>query len=193
MDGRRRVCPPPPSEALWCGLTSVVQAIVEIFPNNCTIMFPQAPMPVASFSAIFRPASSEEEDEDDNPLGPGMHRFDLGTPVPSGHGCSSSSCSPAFSSTPLPQGGRFILVTDQKELPSISLGAAPLDGEEPKTRPLDEDLDAGFEADDEGNGEKDPHEGDDSVIDASELEILKTIVKQGTNDQVPIMPRSGEK
>ena len=171
----------------------MVQAIGETFPSNCTIMFPQALMPVASFSTTFRPASSKEEDEDDNPFSTGMCRFDLGTPTPSGHGRSSSSCSPAFSSTPLPQGGHFILVTDQKELPSSSLSTPLLDGEEPKTRPLDEDLDTGLEADDKGNGEKDPHKGNDSVIDASELEILKTIVKPGTNDQAPIMPKSGEK
>ena len=41
-----------------CGLASMVQAIVETFPNNCTIMFPQAPVPATSFSATFRPTSS---------------------------------------------------------------------------------------------------------------------------------------
>ena len=29
----------------WCGMAGVVQAIVETFPNNCAIMFPQALMP----------------------------------------------------------------------------------------------------------------------------------------------------
>ena len=171
----------------------MVQAIVETFPNNCAIMFLQALMPVASFSATFRPASSSEEDEDDDPFGPGMCRFDFGPPAPSGHGRGSSGCSPAFSSTPLPQGGRFILASDQREPPSSFLSTPPLDVEEPKTRPLDEDLDAGLEADDKGDGEKDPREGDDSIIDASEIEILKGIVKPGANDQVPIMPKSGEK
>ena len=177
----------------WCGLAGMVQAIVETFPNNCAIMFPQAPAPAASFSATFRPASSEEEDEDDNPFGPGMCRFDSGTPTPSGHGHSSSGCSPAFSSTPLPEGGCFILVSDRREPPSSSLSTPPLDVEESETQPLDKDLDAGLEADDEGDREKDPHEGDDSIIDASEIEILKSIVKPGTNNQVPIMPKSGEK
>ena len=51
----------------------------------------------------------------------------------------------------------------------------------------------GLEANDEGDGEKDPREGDDSIINALELEILKGIVKPGANDQVPIMPKSGEK
>ena len=41
----------------WCGLAGMVQAIVETFPNNCAIMFPQAPAPVISFSATFRSAS----------------------------------------------------------------------------------------------------------------------------------------
>ena len=193
MVGDKCVRPFRAKHSDWRELASIIQAIVETFPNNCTIMFPQALAPVVSFSAIFRPASSKEEDEDDNPFGPGMHRFYLGPPVPSGHGCGNSGCSPAFSSTPLPEGGCFMLATGQKEPPSSSLSAPPLDGEQPKMRPLDEDLDAGLEADNKGNREKDPHEGDDSIIDASELNILKGIVKLGTNDQVPIMLKSGEK
>ena len=192
MVGDECICPLRAKHSDWCGLASVVQAIVETFPNNCGIMFPQGPGPVTSFSTTFRPASSEE-DEDDDSFGPGIRRFDLGPPVPSGHGHGSSGCSAAFSSTPLLQGGRFILVTNQRELPSSSLGTSPVDGEEPKTRPLDEDLDMGLEADDEGNRDKDPHEGDDSIINASELEILKGIVNPGASNQVPIMPKSGEK
>ena len=49
----------------WCGMAGVVQAIVETFPNNCAIMFPQAPSSAESFSATFRPVSSEEEDDDE--------------------------------------------------------------------------------------------------------------------------------
>ena len=49
----------------WCGMASVVQAIVETFPNNCAIMFPQAPSSAESFSATFRPVSSEEDDDDE--------------------------------------------------------------------------------------------------------------------------------
>ena len=49
----------------WCGMASIVQAIVETFPNNCTIMFPQAPSSAESFSATFRPVSSEEEDDNE--------------------------------------------------------------------------------------------------------------------------------
>ena len=47
----------------WCGMASIVQAIVETFPNNCAIMFPQAPSSTESFSATFRLVSSEEEDD----------------------------------------------------------------------------------------------------------------------------------
>ena len=156
-------------------------------------MFPQALVPAMSFSATFRPTSSEEEDEDDDPFSPGMRRFDFGAPVPSGHGRGSSSCSPAFSSTPLPDGGHFILVSDWRKPPSSSLSTPPLDVEEPETRPLDEDLDVGLEANDEGNEKGDTYEGDNSIINDSEIEILKGIVKPGANDQVPIMPKSGQK
>ena len=192
MVGNECVCPLRAKHSDWCGLAGMVQAIMETFPNNCAIMFPLAPAPVASFSTTFRPASSSKDNDDDS-FSPGICRFDSGLPTPSGHGHSSSGCSPAFSSTALLQGGRFILATKQKEAPSSSLGAPLLGGEELDMQPLDEDLDVGLEANDEGDGEKDPHEGDDPIIDASELEILKGIVNPGTNNQVPIMPKSGEK
>ena len=60
-------------------------------------------------------------------------------------------------------------------------------------RPLDEDLDAGLEADDEGDGEKDPGEGEDPNIDAAEIEILQGIINLGAHDQAPALPKSGEK
>ena len=69
----------------WCRMAGIVQAIVETFPNNCTLMFPLAPqdlVPAGSFSTTFRPLSSEEEDNDD-PIHPGMHRFESSTPAPS--------------------------------------------------------------------------------------------------------------
>ena len=163
-------------------MASVVQAI----------MFPQAPSPAESFSTTFRPVSSEEED-DDEPINQGISRFESSTPMPSGHGCSRSGRSPAFSSTPLLHRGRFILSSDQKEVPSSSLGAPPLEGKDPGLRPLDKDLDAGLEADDEGDGEKDPGEGKDPNIDAAEIEILQGIINPGAHDQVPALPKSGEK
>ena len=95
----------------WCGMAGVVQAIVETFPNNCTIMFPQAPSSAESFSATFRLVSSEEDD-DDEPINQGICRFKSSTPAPSGYGRGRSGHSPAFSSTPLLHGGRFILSSD---------------------------------------------------------------------------------
>ena len=127
----------------WCGMASVVQAIMETFPNNCTIMFPQAPTPAESFSATFRPVSSEEEDNDE-PISQGIHRFESSTPAPSSHGRSSSGHSPAFISTPLLHRGHFILSSDRKEVPSSSLSTPPLEGEDLGLWPLDKDLDAGL-------------------------------------------------
>ena len=190
MIGDECVCPLQAKHSDWCRLAGIVQAIVETFPKNCTIMFPPAPAPVASFSATFKPASSEE-DNNNNSFCPGLSRFDSGSPTPSGSGCGRFGCSPAFSSTPLLQGGHFFLASNQKEVSSSSLGTSPLGGEEPEIQHLDEDLDAGLEADDEGDGEKDQHGGDD--IDASELEILQGIINPGTDDQVPITQKSGEK
>ena len=176
----------------WCGMAGVIQAVVETFPNNCTIMFPQAPSSTESFSATFRPVSSEDDD-DDKPINQGTCRFQLSTPVSSGHDCGCSGHSPAFSSTPLLHGGHFILSSDQKEPPSSSLGAPPLEGEDPRLRPLDEDLDTGLEANDKGDGEKDPGEGEDPNIDANEIEILQGIINLGTHNQAPALPKSGEK
>ena len=175
----------------WCGMAGAVQAIVETFPNNNT-MFPQAPMPAESFSTTFRPVSSEEED-DDEPINRGICRFKSSTPTPSGHGHGSSGCSPAFLSTPLLHRGHFILSSDRKEVPSSSLHAPQLKGEDPGLWPLDEDLDAGLDADDEGDGEKDPGEGKDLNIDAAEVEILQGIINPGAHEHLPSLPKSGEK
>ena len=149
-------------------------------------------MPAESFSATFRPVSSEEED-DDEPISRGICRFESSTPAPSGHGHGSSGRSPAFLSTPLLHGGHFILSSNRKEAPSSSLSAPPLEGEDPGFRPLDEDLDAGLDTDDEGDGEKDPGEGKDLNIDAAEVEILQGIINLGTHEQAPSLPKSGEK
>ena len=64
----------------WCGMAGIVQATVETFPNNCTIMFPQAPSSAESFSTTFQPVSSEEED-DDELINQGIRRFELSIPV----------------------------------------------------------------------------------------------------------------
>ena len=78
MVGDECICPLQVKHSDWCGMASIVQAIVETFPNNCTIMFPQAPLSAESFSATFRPVSSEEED-DDEPINRGIHRFESST------------------------------------------------------------------------------------------------------------------
>ena len=59
--------------------------------------------------------------------------------------------------------------------------------------PLDEDLDAGLDTDDEGDGEKNPGEGKDLNIDATEVEILQGIINPGAHEQAPSLPKSGEK
>ena len=58
--------------------------------------------------------------------------------------------------------------------------------------PLDEELDLGLEADNEGDGEKNPP-GDDSVVDLQELEILQGIVNPSPGGQPPTTPKSGKK
>ena len=64
MVGDECIRPLRPKHSDWCGMAGVVQAIVETFPNNCAIMFPQAPSSAESFSTTFRPVSSEEDDDD---------------------------------------------------------------------------------------------------------------------------------
>ena len=81
--------------------------------------------------------------------------------------------------------------SDRKEVPSSSLSTPPLEGEDHGLWPLDEDLDTGLEANDKGNGEKDPGEGEDPNVDATEIEILQGIINPGA--QVPALPKSGEK
>ena len=78
-------------------------------------------------------------------------------------------------------------------MPSSSLSAPQLEGKDPGLQPLDEDLDVGLDGDDKGNGEKDPGEGKDLNIDATEVEILQGIINPATHEQVPSLPKSGEK
>ena len=125
----------------WCGLASIVQAIVETFPKNCALMFPPAPPPpsVALFSNTFRPQSSDDDDNDDDDddddgnydAGSSFSRFDssLSTSThgdPSGTGQTGRP----YTSIPLLHGGAFHLSTDPKEPSSSSLGAAPDKDEE---------------------------------------------------------------
>ena len=78
-------------------------------------------------------------------------------------------------------------------MPSCSFGAPPLDDEDSGLWPLDEDLDAGLDADEEGYGEKDPGEGEGPNIDAAEIKILQGIINPGSHEQAPALPKSREK
>ena len=67
MIGEECIRPVRAKHSDWCGLASIVQAIVETFPKNCALMFPLPPPPlVASFSTTFRPQSSDDDDDDDD-------------------------------------------------------------------------------------------------------------------------------
>ena len=78
-------------------------------------------------------------------------------------------------------------------MPSSSLGTPPPGGEGYGLQPLDKDLDVGLDADDKGDGEKDLAEGDDSLVDAADIEILQGIINLGTQDQAPVLPKLGDK
>ena len=82
--------------------------------------------------------------------------------------------------------------TDPKELPSSSLGAAPDDEEECGSQLGDNDLDMGLEADDEGEGKKDPA-GDETLPNPSEVKLLQGIINLVINNQPPPVPKSGNK
>ena len=178
MIGKECIRPVRVKHSDWCGLAGIVQAIVETFPKNCALMFPPPPPPsVASFSTTFRPQSSDDDDDHtDN------------------YGASSSFCRTgrSYTSTPLLHGGAFRLSTDPREPPSSSLGMAPDDDEERGSQLGDNNLDMGQEADDEGDGEKDPA-GDETLPDPSELELLQEIINPAVHNQPPPVPKSGYK
>ena len=178
----------------WCGLAGIVQAIVETFPKNCTLMFPPLPPPsVALFSTTFRPQSSEDDNDDDTDnygTGSSFRRFDSSLSVPACWDLSRTGH--PYTSTPLLHGGAFRLSTDPKEPPSSSLGVAPDDDEERGSQLGDNNLDMGPEADDEGDGEKDPA-GDETLPDPSELELLQEIIDPAAHNQLPPEPKSGDK
>ena len=68
MIGEECICPLWVKHSDWCGMAGIVQAIVKTFPKNCALMFPPAPVPSTSFASTFKPASSDEDD-DDNTFG----------------------------------------------------------------------------------------------------------------------------
>ena len=200
MIGEECVCPIQSKHSDWCGLASIVQAIVETFPKNCALMFPPAPVPVppTSFSNTFKPASSNENDDNnDDTLGAGggFRRFETSTPTTSDSRRGSAgrfSHTPSFTSSPLPYGGAFILATNQKEMPSGASHVHPGDQEDRGQGPINKELDLAIEAD----GDKEPAEdaGDERTIDPDEVELLKGIIKKiPTSDQPSTVPKSGDK
>ena len=147
---------------------------------------------MASFSTTFRPQSSDDDDNDADNYGASSSfcRFDSSLLAPA-RGDPSRTGHP-YTSTPLLHGGAFHLSTDPKEPPSSSLGVAPIDNEERGSQLGDNNLDLGQEADDEGDGEKDPA-GDETLPDPSELELLQGIIDPAAHNQPPPAPKSGDK
>ena len=52
---------------------------------------------------------------------------------------------------------------------------------------MDEDLDAGLDANDEGDGDKELGEDDEATIDPTELETLKCILNVSTQEQASLV------
>ena len=198
MIGEECICLVRAKHSDWCGLAGIVQAIVETFPKNCALMFPLLPPPpsVASFSSTFRPQSSDNDDDDNAGnygTGSSFRRFDSSLSTPA-HGDLSGTGKTGcpYMSTPLLHRGAFHLSTDPKEPPSSSLGTAPDEDEERGSLLGDDNLDMGQEADDEGDGEKDPT-SDETLPDPSELELLQEIIDPAAHNWPPPVPKSADK
>ena len=201
MIGEECVRPVRVKHSDWCGLAGIVQAIVETFPKNCALMFPDAPPPpmgLAPFSASFRPRSSDDDDDDEDnnanrddagsaDADSSFRRFDTSLSAP-----ACSGLSRIHTSTPLPHGGAFRLSTYPKEPPSAALGAPPDYDEERGSQPDDSILDQGEEADDEEDGEKDPAV-DEAPPDEAEIALLLDIIDLTAHNPPPAAPKSGDK
>ena len=161
-------------------------------------MFPLLPPPpsVASFSSTFRPQSSDHDDDDDTGnygTGSSFRRFDSSLSMPAHWDLSrTGKTGRPYTSTPLLHGGAFHLSTDPKEPPSSSLGMAPDEDEERGSLLGDNILDMGQEADDEGDGKKDPT-SDETLPDPSELKLLQEIIDPAAHNRLPPVPKSGDK
>ena len=148
---------------------------------------------MASFSTTFRQQSSDDDDDNDTDnygTSSSFRRFDSSLLAPARRDLSRTGH--PYMSTPLLHGGAFRLSTDPKEPPSSSLGTAPIDDEEHGSQLGDDNLDLGQQADDEGDGEKDPA-GDETLPDPSELELLQEIIDPAAHNQPPSAPKSGNK
>ena len=202
MIGKECVRPIQSKHSDWCNLAGIVQAIVETFPKNCALMFPPIPVPASptTFSSTFKPASSDKDDDDDT-LGAGrsFHRFETSTPTPSDSGRGSAGGfghTLSVTSTPLPHGGDFIMVFDNKGMPSGVSRVHTGEQEDRGQEHIDEELDLGIEADDEADGDKEAADNaaDKPIIDPNEVELLKTIIKKvPTSDQPSTVPKSEDK
>ena len=192
MIGKECIRPVRAKHSDWCGLASIVQAIVKTFPKNCALMFPPPPPPsVASFSTTLRPQSSDDNDDADNyGASSSFRRFDSSLSAPA-RGDLSRTGHP-YKSTPLLHGDVFRLSTDPKEPPSSSVSGAPVNSEEHGSQLGDDNLDLGQEADDEGDGEKDLA-SDKTLPDPSELKLLQEIIDPAAHNQLPPAPKSGDK
>ena len=195
MIGEECIRPVRAKHSDWCGLAGIVQAIVETFPKNCALMFPLLPPPpsVASFSSTFRPQSSDDDDDGNYGAGSSFRRFDSSLLMPT-HGDLSGTGKTGrpYMSTPLLHGGAFCLSTDPEEPPSRSLGADADEDEECGSLLGDDNLDMGQEANDEGDGEKDPT-GDETLPNPSKLELLQEIIDPAAHNRPPPVPKSGDK
>ena len=202
MVGEECVRPIRTRHSDWCNLAGIVQAIVETFPKNCALMFPIIPMLVAtpSFTSTFKPASSDE-DEDNDTLGGGrdFRRFETSTPMPvdSGRGSAGGfSGAPSFLSGSLPYGSAFILASDNIEAPSEAAPVFATEQGDHDRGNVDDELDLGVEADDEGDGDKGAagEAATGPPVDPSEVEMLKKIIKPvPSGKQPPAAPKSGSK
>ena len=165
-----------------------------MFPKNCALMFPPPPPPlVASFSTTFRLQSSDDDAADNYSAGSSFRRFDSSLSTPArGDLSRTGRTGRPYTSTPLLHGGAFHLSTNPKEPPSSALGMAPDDDEECGSQLGDDNLDMGQEANNEGDGEKDPA-GDETLPNPSELEVLQEIIDPATHNQLPPAPKSNNK
>ena len=154
MIGDECICPLRAKHSNWCGLAGIIQAIVEMFPNNCAIMFPPAPAPEVTFSSTFQPDEDEDDDSNSFGHGSGLCRFNQDSSVPSGSGCGTVGGALPFSSTPLPHGGCFIIASEWTGAPSSTLSVPPPNDNELAPWPYNEELEMGMQADDEGDGGK---------------------------------------
>ena len=197
MIGEECICPLQAKHSDWCSLAGIVQAIVKMFPKNCALMFPPPPVAAPTFSSTFKPDSSDDHDDNDNTFGTSssFRQFESSSPTPSSGmhgGFGRKGHSSTYTSTPLLHGGAFTLASDPKGVPSSSLGMAPAEDEEPGSQPGDDDLDMALEADDEGKGKQDPA-SDEPSLDPADIELLLCTINPVINNQLPPVPKSGDK